>query len=84
MEQITTDMIMELHKVNDALKSKVDQAKGKLTLIEEQISTQVDTLAKYGVTPDTAQARIDELNDKSQTIYMEVKKLQEEIKNDGI
>ena len=82
MSNITAEMIMELRKTNETLKSQVDQAKGKVTVIQEQIADAVESLAKNGVTPDTAQQRINELNEESLSLYQNIKQLQGEIRNE--
>lgn len=77
MSKVTKDMVAELHTQKEAIKSKIDQAKGKLSAIEAQMQEQLAVLKAHGVTPETAERRIADMDDNISKTYDEAKAILE-------
>lgn len=78
---VTAEMLAELQKGRQETQGRLDQAKGRMSVIEQQMAVQIEEMAKLGVTPETAPTRIDDLNQEIETLYTKATGILEEINN---
>ena len=76
---VTSEMIMELHKEKESLQNKINNAKGRLSVIEEQIKTTLAELNNLGVTPENAESTLFNLNKEIAELYVEAKSIVDDI-----
>lgn len=75
-------VLEDLFKRKEAIKNKLEQAKGRFDEIERRVQEEEQELLALGVTPETAEQVLEALNNEI-IIYMDTAtRLVEEIEND--
>lgn len=79
-EEVTPKMLADIRKTVADIKTQIDQATGRLEIIQNQIKEQEKILLSLDVTPETAQSKIDELDKETTRLYQEAKEIEEVFK----
>lgn len=80
--KITPEMIVALNEDKNEIKSLIDQNKGRLGSLKDQLAEASATLASLGVTPETAPGRLEELESQKQDLYTKANDIITKIKED--
>lgn len=80
-EKITSEMVANLHRKREEIRGQINQAKGRLEMLEKQRDAYIEELKEYGVTPETAPAKIEELEKEIELLYSEASSIIESIKD---
>lgn len=81
MSNVTPEMMLSLKTDRDGLYNDLNQAKGKLELLEKQRSELIDAMTKLNVTPETIEQRIQEIDAEINALYEQAVTLRDEIKD---
>ena len=76
---VTSEMIAELHKEKESIQNKINNAKGRLSVIEEQLKDTLRELNELGVTPEDAESTLLRLSKEIASLYSEAKVLVDDI-----
>ena len=76
---VTSEMIAELHKEKESIQNKINNAKGRLSVIEEQLKGALKELNDLGVTPEDAESALLRLSKEIASLYSEAKVLVDDI-----
>ncbi len=71
--------LVELYKVIDTVRTQIDQAKGRKTVVESQIANEIEKLKELGVSPENAQEVINALTEEVNSLYEKATNLKNEI-----
>lgn len=78
--KVTPEMMLQLKRDRDVMYNELNQAKGKLELLEKQRTELIAEMTKLNVTPETIEQRLQELDAEIQALYEQATTLRDEIK----
>lgn len=79
--EVTPEMLASVHEEKENLRGKIDQAKGRLEVILNQIQNTEKEFEKLNIKPEEAPEKIASLEKEISDLYLQAKSILEGIKN---